>query len=357
MILIDGSVLEGGGQILRMALSCSALTGTPIKVHKIRAGRQKGGLAAQHLKGVELLRDICNAKVTGASLGSCEIEFQPGALKGGKYYADTQTAGSVALLLQVALPVAFFCNSSISLELKGGTNCEMAPQMDFVTEIFRPNLEKFGATFDFDLRKRGYFPKGGGHCIIDVKPIVRFNATDICDFGEVESFFGWSYVAGTLPIKMANEMAEGAKAEIRKLGINKSVNIEAYKESAEVASGNSSGIILGCRTHANCVLGGSALGSRKESCFDSGKRAATEIVNLVPSKACVDEHVQDQLIIYMALANGISRIRTGPLTLHTKTAIHIAELITNVKFNVYEDGLTNIIECKGIGLENQFLNK
>lgn len=42
---------------------------------------------------MELLRDICNAKVVGASLGSSEIEFHPGVLKGGKYYADTQTAG------------------------------------------------------------------------------------------------------------------------------------------------------------------------------------------------------------------------------------------------------------------------
>ncbi|XP_037046686.1 RNA 3'-terminal phosphate cyclase isoform X2 [Bradysia coprophila] len=346
-----------GGQILRMALCCSALTGKPIKVSKIRAGRQKGGLAAQHLKGLELLRDMCNAKVIGASLGSTEIEFHPDVLKGGKYYADTQTAGSVALLLQVALPVALFCNSPLSLELKGGTNCEMAPQMDFMTEIFRPNLEKFGATFDFDLRKRGYFPRGGGHCVIDIKPVIRLNSTEICDFGEVDSFFGWSFVAGTLPIKMANEFAEGAKSEMKKLNLNKSINIEAYKESADVASGNCSGIILGCNTNTNCILGGSALGSRKESCFDSGKRAATEIVNLIPIRACVDDHVQDQLIIFMALANGLSRIRTGPLTLHTKTAIHIAELITNVKFTVLEDGSTNVIECNGIGLENKFLNK
>lgn len=74
--------------------------------------------------------------------------------------------------------------------------------MDFMTEILRPNIEKFGGTFDFDLRKRGYFPKGGGHCIVDIKPVIRFGAVNICDFGEVDSFFGWSFVAGTLPIKV-----------------------------------------------------------------------------------------------------------------------------------------------------------
>jgi len=232
----------------------------------------------------------------------------------------------------------------------------MAPQIDFTTEIFRPNLEKFGATFDFDLRKRGYFPRGGGHCVIDVKPILRLKSVDICDFGEVEEFFGWSFVAGTLPIKMANEITEGAKSKIKTLNLNKVINIETYKESVDIASGNCSGIILGCKTTTNCILGGSALGSRKETCFNSGERSAGEIVDLIPIKACVDDHVQDQLIIFMALATGHSRIRTGPLTLHTKTAIHIAELITKVKFNVFEDGSSYVIECDGIALENKFLN-
>lgn len=139
-------------------MACSALTGQAVKISNIRAGRKKSGLAAQHLKGVELLRDLCDAKVQGATLGSMEIEFRPGFLRGGNYVADTKTAGSIALLLQVALPAAFFCNAPVQLQLCGGTNAEMAPQIDFITEIFRPNLERFGdgATFDFDLQKRGF---------------------------------------------------------------------------------------------------------------------------------------------------------------------------------------------------------
>lgn len=62
---------------------------------------------------------------------------------------------SVALLLQVALPVALFANAPVSLELKGGTNADMAPQIDFITEIFRPNLLKFGGDFNFNIVKRG----------------------------------------------------------------------------------------------------------------------------------------------------------------------------------------------------------
>jgi RNA 3'-terminal phosphate cyclase (ATP) len=101
------------------------------------------------------LQDICKAKVVGAGLGSTEIEFHPETIKQGSYCADPRTAGSISLLLQVALPVAYFADGPITLDLKGGTNCDMAPQIDFTTEIFRPNLEKFGCSFDFDLMKRG----------------------------------------------------------------------------------------------------------------------------------------------------------------------------------------------------------
>lgn len=58
----------------------------------------------------------------------------------------------------------------------------------------------------------------------------------------------------------------------------------------------------------------------------------------------------------MVLAKGQSRIQsTFPLTLHTTTAIYVAELITKVKFNVIENGSTCIIECTGIGLENKYI--
>lgn len=88
---------------------------------------------------------------------------------------------------------------------------------------------------------------------------------------------------------------------------------------------------IGCRTTTNCILGGSALGARREQSYKTGKRAADELIESLNRKICVDTYVQDQLIIFMALAKGKSRIQcSSPLTMHTKTAIYIAELITDV---------------------------
>lgn len=149
----------------------------------------------------------------------------------------------MALILQVALPVALFSDSKTTLDLKGGTNADMAPQIDFSTEIFRPNLEKFGASFDFDLFKRGYFPKGGGHCKIDITPIRQLNPVDLTNFGNVESFFGWSFVAGVLPVKVAQEMSDGARNYIKSTNPRSSIKIESYKESEEMSKANCSGIM------------------------------------------------------------------------------------------------------------------
>uniref|UniRef100_A0A182IJ36 RNA 3'-terminal phosphate cyclase n=1 Tax=Anopheles atroparvus TaxID=41427 RepID=A0A182IJ36_ANOAO len=350
---IDGSVLEGGGQILRMALCFSALTRTAVRIRNIRQGRKKPGLAAQHLAGVELLRDICQGRVHKAALGSTEIEFHPGHIAHGRFVGHVQTAGSVALLLQAALPIAIFSSGPITLDLRGGTNADMAPQVDFLTEIFRPNMERFGASFDFDLIRRGYFPKGGGQCIVEVKPVQSLRAINLIESGTIRRFFGWSFVAGVLPVKIAHEMASGAKSVLSQISSSR-VDVEVYKESLDMApEGNCSGIILGCETSTGAILGGSALGEARKKSSQSGEEAAQEIRSAIEAGACVDRHVQDMLIILMALADGRSRIRTEALTMHTKTAIYVTELMTKAKFNVIEEnGRSVIIECNGIGLRN-----
>lgn len=67
--------------------------------------------------------------------------------------------------------------------------------------------------------------------------------------------------------------------------------------------------------------------------------------------------MQDQLILFMALAKGVSKIRVWGPTSHTETAIKVVETLTNAKFTLKMDnqGLpdlpaTCIIECRGIGL-------
>lgn len=83
-------------------------------------------------------------------------------------------------------------------------------------------------------------------------------------------------------------------------------------------------------TSTGCILGGSALGKREVRPEETGKRAAEELLSAIREGACVDKHTQDQMIVFMALAEGRSRIRTGELTMHTKTAMYVTEQLTKV---------------------------
>lgn len=354
MLKIDGSILEGGGQIIRNALSLSCILKKPIHIQNIRSGRPKPGLAAQHNTGLQLLARMTNAEVIGDYIGSTEIKFYPKVnIRGGRYDVDIKTAGSISLILQSAIPVALFADSQVNLHIHGGTNVSNAPQIDFFIEVFRPNLEAFGGTFDLTLHKRGYFPKGQGYCEVTITPIKQIQGIEIVNPGKVDKVLGWSYVSGNLDIRIAKQVASYIENRLKQLGLRS--NIYAYKEDSSVSRDSSAGVILACITSNQCVMGASDLSGRNHRI--SGEEVSNEIINYVQNGICVDQFVQDQLIIYMALAQGTSKILTSQVTLHTRTGIYIAELFGegNIKFNINDRGkyCSEITCLNGLGCKNR----
>nr|XP_036871098.1 RNA 3'-terminal phosphate cyclase [Manis javanica] len=350
LVEVDGGIMEGGGQILRVSSALSCLLGLPLRVQKIRAGRSTPGLRPQHLSGLEMIRDLCDGQLEGAEIGSTEIMFIPKKIKGGIHTADTKTAGSVCLLMQVSMPCVLFAASPSELHLKGGTNAEMAPQIDYTAMVFKPIVEKFGFRFNCDIKMRGYYPKGGGEVIVRMSPIKQLNSINLTDRGSVTKIYGRAFVAGVLPFKVAKDMAAAAVRCIRKEIRDLYVNIQPVQETKDQAFGNGNGIIIIAETSTGCLFAGSSLGKR-------GIHVARSVTLSVTGKAACDHLVK--LIIFMALASGVSRIKTGPVTLHTQTAIHFAEQLAKAKFTVKksddeEDASKDayIIECQGIGMTN-----
>ncbi|XP_077390292.1 RNA 3'-terminal phosphate cyclase isoform X3 [Festucalex cinctus] len=354
VVELDGSVMEGGGQILRVAAALSCISGSPVAVDKVRAGRSTPGLRPQHLSGLQLVCDMCDGVLQGGAIGSTQVSLTPGRIAGGNYVADTRTAGSVCLLLQVALPCALYADADTNLSLRGGTNAEMAPQIDYALKVFKPVVEKFGVHFDCDIKMRGFYPKGGGEVHVRVRALQELRPLTLLERGNIIKIHGRAYVAGVLPFKMAEETAAAAVRAIRRQIKDLRVNIEAVKE--QKACGNGNGIIIIGESSTGCLFAGSALGKKGVSAQQIGQEAGEMLLANVGHGGCVDEFLQDQLIVFMALAKGTSRIRTGAVTLHARTAIHVAQRMTRAKFTITkcqdEPNVTYIIECQGAGLPN-----
>ncbi|XP_063962676.1 RNA 3'-terminal phosphate cyclase-like [Lytechinus pictus] len=357
-LIVDGSLKEGGGQILRIATALSCLCQKPITVNNIRANRSKPGLRPQHLSGIQLVSRVCEGSLKGDAVGSTEISFYPGTIGAGRYTADTGTAGSVVLLMQVSFPCLVYTSGDTHVTLIGGTNAEMAPQIDYMNMVFQPMVQKFGINYECRIVRRGYYPKGGGEIQVIARPVRDLSPITLTEVGSVTRVTGRAFVAGTLPRKLSQIMSNTASSIIKKAYPGVDVRIDSVQEPHGAAVGNGSGIIVVAETSTGCRLAGSSLGKRGKQAEDVGRDAAEELIKNLQHGGCVDEYLQDQLIIFMALAKGQSRVRTGPITLHTETAIHIAQLLTEAKFSIspLTDGSGEgayMIECTGIGLQNK----
>lgn len=247
-IVIDGSFMEGGGQILRQSMALSAILKKPIKIINIRANRSTPGLRPQHSLGIDIVQQInkfCTYNIfnisytfnfhfsgilSGNFVKSMEVNYNPGIHSyQTEYSADTKTAGSVCLLAQISIPVLLFSPSASYIVLKGGTNASFAPQMDYCQLVFQPLLQRLmGIKMRIKCHKRGFYPRGGGEVSLQISPIAKYIPSfTLLERGQFIRVFGIAIVSGHE--SMAEDMINGAMREIRLyFGRKIPINISLY---------------------------------------------------------------------------------------------------------------------------------
>jgi RNA 3'-terminal phosphate cyclase (ATP) len=336
LVDIDGSFGEGGGQIVRTAVSLSGTTGQAIRISRIRAGRSKPGLSYQHIHAIKAVQKLTGARVEGLGLGSQDISFFPGKIKSGNHQIDIGTAGSVSLVLQTFLIPALFSEREVRIKIRGGTDVPMSPPVDYVKRVFLKTLSRMGLRADFEFKRRGHYPKGGG--LIDLKVYrSKIKGFQLDYRGDLVGIHGLSHCT-SLPSHIAERQRDSALSFLEE----KNFHGADIKTEVSTGLGEGTGIVLWAE-FTNSVMGSSSLGKRGKRAEKVGEEAAALLCNEISSGAVVDSHLGDQLIPYIALAKGNSSI-VCKLTSHTKTNIYTTEKILGRKFWTIplEDGLVEI---------------
>nr|CAA6827993.1 MAG: RNA 3'-terminal phosphate cyclase (EC [uncultured Thiotrichaceae bacterium] len=324
MKIIDGSLGEGGGQIVRSALALSMCTGTTIKIENIRSGRRKPGLLRQHLTCVLASQKICSARVDGAELGSSYLLFEPGKIQSGDYDFDIGTAGSTCLVFQTVLPALLMAEGVSTVKLRGGTHNMMAPSFDFIKHSFLPLLQRMNIDVTAELNAFGFYPAGGGEWIALINPSSVTRSVKLMERGELESREAVVTQSGIDRRIAGRELAVVKK----KLGFSDSELIINEVESA--GQGN----ILSLRFHyadvTEVIDSIGQRGVRAEKVADSAVKSA---IRYVQSGAVVGEHLCDQLLLPMALGKGGCFTTLEP-TLHTKTNCAVIQAFIDCEIEV-----------------------
>ena len=327
MIELDGALGEGGGQILRTALTLSMITGQPFRLTNIRAKRPKPGLMRQHLAAVHASAQICGASLSQAEPGSQTLAFTPGAIRGGDYSFAIGTAGSCTLVLQTILPALLYADAASTIKISGGTHNSMAPPVHFLQRAYGRVLEQMGARVEIVLKRFGFYPAGGGEVMATVEPCAQLKIIDLMKRGERRNGFAESFTAG-VPASVATR-------ELSVIGLGmgwEEPQLLHRGLPSEQGPGNALLVTLE-HEHATEVFAG--FGEKSVRAETVARLLLKEVRDYLVCGAAVGEHLADQLMLPMALAGG-GRFTASRLSQHALTNADVISRFLPVAFDLQQ---------------------
>lgn len=307
---IDGSMGEGGGQVLRTSLALSLCTGQAFRISHIRAKRKKPGLLHQHLTAVRAAREISGAEVQGENLGSTSLTFIPHRVHSGRYHFSIGTAGSTTLVLQTILYPLLFAQGESHLVLEGGTHTMQSPPFDFLKEVFLPLLNQMGGQVQVDLKRHGFYPKGGGQFFVKIIPTSHLKGLEIPERGQLITREAKALVAG-LPEQVAQR-------ELARLGEQLKWPTDCLHTMVLPAYQGPGNVLLVKLVSERLTELLTGFGQRGVRAEDVAERVVAKVKNYLDIAAPVGTYLADQLLLPLALA-GEGEFLSCPPSLHLLT--------------------------------------
>eukprot|EP00005_Dracoamoeba_jomungandri_P006716 CAMPEP_0174263766 /NCGR_PEP_ID=MMETSP0439-20130205/19931_1 /TAXON_ID=0 /ORGANISM="Stereomyxa ramosa, Strain Chinc5" /LENGTH=885 /DNA_ID=CAMNT_0015349303 /DNA_START=72 /DNA_END=2729 /DNA_ORIENTATION=+ len=401
-ILLDGTLGTGGGQLIRNSLAYAAVLGLRLRIVNPLASKRElqpahktaiatlmswfGGYnhpstesqsSGEHYAfahttdGQEYIPETeeghqLREKRTLSSFpekGNGEVVFDgettglvygPNSSTKGVDKIDVGSAGSVTLVCQCLLPVILFFPFPVTLHIKGGTNVRDSPDVDYLSLVWCPLVSKFfGGEVEVELKRRGMYPKGGGSVVVRSKPLEGgvLQPIHLTSVGFMETILIRTWLTGKMPYSVAQRVSQAALKVIRSKYPEKEssvkIDMEIVKEDGGLASKVGCFVVGVSSTGAR--WGGSSHGGKGTRAEAVGTRAAKEMMENYQKGGGVDGYMQDQLIVLMALASGVSSLRIpSPLSLHTSTAILVAERLTGARFDLQKTAVKETLRDKSI---------
>jgi len=330
MLEIDSSKGEGGGQVVRSSVALSAITGIEARLTRIRENRPTNGLSKQHCVAVKAVADMTGSEAVGNYPGSRDLIFRPGKDQVYDIALDIGTAGSISLVLQAILLAARNHRKKVKVDVRGGTNVMWAPPIDSYQQILFPFMERMGINAKLDIIDRGFYPDGGGRVVAELDPIKEISPLVIDDLGELKCIEGVCYIQHPRE-KIRDEMITAC---IDMLDIDCPVNIEVQR-----TVGNSKGAGLSLMAlYENGRLGSNVLTNKGHPAKQAGEDVAKDLLKEMCSGATMDIHTADQLLPYMAMANGPSEFTVSRISKHLLSQMDTLETFLDVRFGVERRG-------------------
>ena len=339
MISIDGSLGEGGGQILRTSLALSAALGIPFTISNIRKGREKPGLMRQHLTAVQAAKRICDAQVSGDAVGSTQLTFEPGALHGGEFHFPIGTAGSTTMVMQAILPALMVAPQPTRVTIEGGTHQTHAPSFDFFARALVPLMNRMGPRVEARLERHGFYPAGGGRIVVDVMPATSLLPLNLLSRGG-RGKPTLSILLAKLPMNIAERERERVLA---KLTIDAPPQCMHFIDSSH-SPGNVVLIDVPCEHVTEVFTGIGEVGRLAESVVD---HVVNEVRQYIASEAALARHLADQVMVPMAIAAMLTKQSGGsfttlPLSLHAKTNLQTIAAMTGITCEASGDRIVTV---------------
>lgn len=335
LLVLDGSHGEGGGQIVRTAVTLSAVSGIPVRIENIRAGRNPRGLRPQHVAAIQAAAAICDAKVSRLKPGVETITFEPRAgVTPGEYEWSVGTAGSAVLVAQTVLLPLALADGASTFRIHGGTHVSNAPSGHYLRDVYMPLLLHLGADVEVYMDTYGWLPEGGGIVLVTTAGRAQLAGIDMQERGRPERVFGTA-VGCNLPSHIPQRMANRA---LNLLGSQLEVPLDIRPQRTRSTS-TGAGIFLAVE-YSNGRGGFGSIGRQGMPSEAVAERAITDLLNFHESGAAVDYHLADQLVLPLALADGASAIRTDQITSHCRTAVDVVREFIDRRIEIDEQSRT-----------------